>query len=386
MMERDELAGWLRLALTPGLGRAGMRRLLASFGLPEAIFDAPPDALRAVLGSDDLLRALARPPQGLDDLLGLTERWLSDARASIPRRLLTLGDGQYPQRLLHTADPPVLLYVEGAVEALQAPLIAIVGSRHPTPQGLDHARAFAQALSAAGHPVVSGLALGIDGAAHEGSLQGGQGTVGVVGTGLDQVYPRRHAALARRLLEDPRSALVSEYPVGTPPLPPHFPQRNRIIAGLSLGTLVVEAAPASGSLITARLASEAGREVFAIPGSIQSPQSRGCHALIRQGATLVESAEDVLADLGSGLGLTRRAALAVVETVGETPGPTVASAPPSDTDRLLSTMGHDPVSLDALVARTGEAAATLSARLLTLELEGRVARLPGQLFQRRGLG
>jgi DNA processing protein len=255
------------------------------------------------------------------------------------------------------------------VELLQAPAIAIVGSRNPTAQGRDNARSFATALSQAGLTVVSGMALGIDGAAHEGALQGPAGTIAVVGTGLDIVYPRRHLALAARIRQG--GLILSEYSLGTPPLPPHFPQRNRVIAGLTQGTLVVEAAPQSGSLITARLAADAGRDVFAIPGSIHSPQARGCHLLIKQGAKLVDCAQDVLEELR----LVPRA-------------DTVATPPdgPRPADHVLEALGYDPVSLEGLMARTGRAAADLNARLLELELDGHVARLPGQLFQRIATG
>lgn len=244
-----------------------------------------------------------------------------------------------------------------------------VCSRNPTPQGALNARQFAQALGQAGVCVVSGLALGVDGAAHEGALQGGGLTIAVVGTGLDRVYPSRHRDLAHRIAE--RGALVSEYPLGTPPLSPNFPRRNRIIAGLSQGTLVVEATLQSGSLITARQAAEQGREVFAIPGSIHAPQARGCHALIRQGAKLVESAQDILEEL-------------------RVPDPfrlAQPSAPAAEeADDLLAMMGYDAVSLDALQARCGRDTASLQARLLELELDGHIVRLPGGLLQRMGQG
>jgi len=253
------------------------------------------------------------------------------------------------------------------VNALHHPQrLAIVGSRNPTPQGQANAHQFAQALSQTGVCIVSGLALGVDGAAHEGALEGGSPTIAVVGTGLDRVYPKRHLNLAHRIAA--QGAIVSEYPLGTPPLAAHFPQRNRLIAGLSQGTLVVEAALQSGSLITARLAAEQGREVFAIPGSIHAPQSKGCHALIRQGAKLVESANDILEDLR-------------LPTSSSLPFDAPSSA---KEDALLEALGHDPVSLDALQARTGLDTATLQARLLELELEGQVGRLPGGLLQRIG--
>lgn len=370
MIERDELAAWLRLLETPGVGRETARRLLAAFGSPERVFEAPPPALRELV-SAQAATALSRPAPGFEARLDATLAWLSPDTAHGRRDIVTLADAAYPRALLETADPPLLLYCEGRIEWLQAPSIAIVGSRHPTRQGTDHARAFAAELSRAGLTVVSGLALGIDGAAHEGALEGMGSTVAVVGTGLDSTYPLRHRALAQRIAAE--GLLVSEYGIGTPPLPANFPQRNRIIAGLARGTLVVEAALRSGSLITARLASEAGRDVFAIPGSIHSLQSRGCHALIKQGAKLVEEAQDVLEELQLAL-------------PAATPGAAEPAPQVGDEDPLLQALGYDPVSLDALVARTGESPATLGARLLELELSGEVARLPGQLFQRIGRG
>jgi DNA processing protein len=370
-MERDELSAWLRLVTTPGLGREGMRRLLLAFGSPQAICLAKPDALREHLGSKKSVAALAQPAEDFETLLDLTRRWLEDA-APATKHVLTLGDPHYPGALLQTADPPLLLYAQGRLALLAAPMVAMVGSRNPTPQGLENARAFARSLSQAGLTVVSGLALGIDGAAHEGALHGAGSTVAVVGTGLDRVYPKAHHLLAHQISEE--GLMLSEYPLGTPPLPGFFPQRNRIIAGLASGTLVVEAAVKSGSLITARLAAEYGREVMAIPGSIHAPQSRGCHALIKQGAKLVETAQDVLEELSAMTGL---------------PAP-LASAPqrqdpgPQNEAPLLGLMGYDPISLDALSERSGMPPEMLSAQLLDLELSGHVARLPGQLFQRLG--
>lgn len=364
-MAPAELAAWLRLLETPGVGRETARRLLAAFGPPEAVFAASRAAHRELLGPA-LADTLSRPPDTLPALLDATAAWLA-TDDGVARRLVALGDPDYPALLLETADPPLLLYAQGRAELLSAEGIAVVGSRNPTPQGRDHARQFATALSQAGLTVVSGLALGIDGEAHAGALEGPGRTIAVVGTGLDRVYPRAHRALAHRLSRE--GLLLSEYPLGTPPMPAHFPQRNRIIAGLTRGTLVVEAALQSGSLITARLATEAGREVFAIPGSIQSPQARGCHALLRQGAQLVESAADILGELKPAGWAPAATALAAADGEAEEP--------------LLAALGHDPVTLDALQARTGWPAGELNARLLDLELAGQVARLPGQLFQRR---
>lgn len=362
MIDPDELGAWLRLLETPGVGRDSARRLLGAFASPEGVFRASAAAWRGVV-SENVASALATPPESLPALTAKTLEWLNAAPQS--RTTIVLGDAHYPAGLLETADPPLLLYAQGRVAQLQVTSLAIVGSRNPTRQGVDNARAFAEHLSHAGLAVVSGLALGIDAAAHEGALSGPSGTIAVVGTGLDQVYPKRNAKLAQRIVEE--GLILSEYSLGTPPLPANFPVRNRIIAGLTRGTLVVEAALQSGSLITARLAAEAGRDVYAIPGSIHSPQSRGCHALIKQGAKLVDAAQDILEDLRLGSSVI---------------GSQAPSAQPSAADPLLDALGYDPVGLEALVARTGWSAAQLSSKLLELELDGQVARLPGQLFQR----
>lgn len=346
----------------PGVGRETARRLLAAFGLPQEVFAQSPGRL-AEATNPKLARALSEPPAELDASVEQHQRWLAQSDGT--GHIITLGDAHYPADLLQVADPPVMLQVLGQLDVLSHPRrLAMVGSRHPTPQGQENARAFAQALGREGWCIVSGLAQGIDGAAHEGALDVGATTIAVVGTGLDRIYPRQHAALARRI--PAHGAIVSEYLLGTPPLAPNFPQRNRIISGLSRGTLVVEAALQSGSLITARVAAEQGREVFAIPGSIHAPQSRGCHALIRQGAKLVESAQDILEELSAAPPLPRHAPVA---------------ADTSD-DPLLMAMGFEPMSFDALQARTGEPTAMLQARLLELELDGRVARMPGGLLQR----
>jgi len=364
VIDRDELGAWLRLLETPGLGRDSARKLLAAFGSPQAVIAASAAARREVVGPA-ASTALDADPDALAALIDTTLAWLN-ADAPEPRAAITLDDPRYPQALLESPDPPLLFYAQGRIELLQADAIAIVGSRNPTPQGLDNARAFASHLSHAGLTVVSGLALGVDAAAHAGGLEGAASTIAVVGTGLDIVYPRRNLGLAHRIAA--RGLIVSEYSLGTPSMAPNFPRRNRIIAGLASGTLVVEAALQSGSLITARLANEAGRDVFAIPGSIHSPQSRGCHALIKQGAKLVETAQDILEEL-------RMPGAAV----GVAPG---AQAVPAGDEPLLAALGFDPVTLDALAARTGLGAAELSTRLLGLELDGLIARLPGQLFQR----
>ncbi|MGS5089503.1 DNA-processing protein DprA [Hydrogenophaga sp. A37] len=361
-MDREALAGWLRLLLTPGVGNDTARRLLTAFGLPSGVWAQSSSAWQTVTNARTA-RAMQSIPDALEPAIDRLTAWLDESPA---HQVLTLADAHYPAALLNTADPPLMLYLRGQPEVLDHPRkLAIVGSRNPTPQGEANARQFARSLGEAGVCVVSGLALGVDGAAHAGALEGGSTTIAVVGTGLDTVYPRRHDALASRIAE--RGLLISEYPLGTAPLAANFPQRNRIIAGLSQGTLVVEAAVRSGSLITARFAAEQGREVFAIPGSIHAPQSRGCHALIRQGAKLVESAQDILEDLR------------IAEPAGHRTEPGQAETPVDD---LLHAVGHDPVSFDALQARTGLDTATLQARLLELELEGEVGRMPGGLLQR----
>ena len=372
--DQAEFLAWCRLAHTPGLSRRAARALLAAWGSPEAVLRAGPAAWRSVVGE-----ALAKVLEGdRTTATGCAEsgwRWhLGDPSR---RRWVALGDPGYPPALLSTDDPPLLLYLEGDATVLAAPrprALAIVGSRQASAQGRADARAFARELGDAGWIVVSGLAQGIDAAAHEGALSSASATVAVVGTGLDTVYPRAHEALAARIAR--HGVLVSEFPPGTPPRAEHFPRRNRLIATLSRGTLVVEAAMASGSLITARWALEAGREVFAIPGSIHAPQSRGCHALIRQGAKLVETVTDILEEL--------------TPSEGERP-PRVAPPAQAQTQRaasegpedaVLEALGHAPATLDALGARTGLPAATLSALLLDHELAGRVQRLPGGIFQR----
>ncbi len=416
-MDREELVAWLRLCLTPGVGNLNGRKLLTTFGLPQAIFEQPAVALRQVV-SPAMATALKTPPPELEAQLQTTLDWLKEAETSGAnnRFLLTLGDPRYPAALLNTEDPPLMLYLHGHIGLIAQTIakpnvhssahasalkptrdsIAIVGSRNPTPQGLHDAHAFAKTFCEAGLVVVSGLALGIDGAAHEGALEGqltgggrsaSGGTIAVIGTGLDRVYPKKHLGLAHRIVQ--HGLMVSEFPLGTPPLPPNFPKRNRIISALSLGTLVVEAAVKSGSLITARMANEQGKEVFAIPGSIHSTQSRGCHALIKQGAKLVESAQDVLEELRLQLTppplpnskLIKQASQPDIDADAE--GETLDHADSDfEPDDLVKSLGYDPVSIDALVARTGWDAASLQVRLMELELDGQVARLPGGLYQR----
>lgn len=352
----SSLDAWLRLSLTPGIGGATIRALLEAYPTLEHAISAPSRDLATLVGPQ-LAKAIHDGPDA--NLVEQALAWHEQEHCTV----LTLDDVGYPLRLRAIADAPPVLYVRGRPDVLAAPSIAIVGARSATPQGIENARQFAQALSDAGLTVCSGLAIGIDTAAHEGSLAGKSGTVAVVGTGVDRCYPRRNLQLANRILE--HGAVVSEFPLGTVSLPGNFPRRNRIISGLSLGCLVVEASLESGSLITARQAADQGREVFAIPGSIHSPTSKGCHALIKQGAKLVESVNDVLEELR--IPWTPQS----VERHRDRP-----SSP------LEDAMGFEPVHLDTLCARVGLTPDVVSAMLLQLELEGRVATVPGGQYQR----
>jgi len=372
MSARAELAAWLRLTLVPGIGGETQRQLLKLCGDPAAVFAASAATLRGSLGGGLAERLLAH------DCSAEIEAAL--AWADQPgNRILTLADPEYPRALLSAADPPVLLYIKGDAALLARPGFAIVGSRNATKQGEANAEAFAAALAGAGLAVVSGLAAGIDAAAHRGALAADGITIAVIGTGIDRIYPARNEALAREIAA--RGVILGEFPLGTPPLPANFPRRNRLIAGLAQGCLVVEAARQSGSLITARLAAEAGREVFAIPGSIHSPQSKGCHALIKQGAKLVESAQDILEELKweKRIGAAPATTVSPARPAGSTLGvPSFAE----DADPVLAVIGYDPVDLDTLATRSGLAPEALLARLLPLELDGRVAQLPGGRYQR----
>jgi DNA processing protein len=353
------LASWLQLTLTPGIGAAALRGMLREFGLPQAVLEKRRSELARFI-EGPALESLDSP-----QVRAAVQRALAWA-AEPGRAIVTLADETYPRALLEIADPPALLYAVGRVELLQRPAIAVVGSRNATAQGESNAESFARVLGDAGLTIVSGLALGIDAAAHRGGLTGAASTIAVLGTGIDVIYPRRNAALAEQIAA--RGLIVSEFALGTAPAAHNFPRRNRLISGLARGCLVVEAAVASGSLITARSAAEQGREVFAIPGSIHSPFSKGCHALIKSGAKLVESAEDVLTEL-NGFKPSGYAA-------------TTASRADHGESVLLAHMGHDPVDVDFLCTRAGLSAEQVSSELLRLELDGRITALPGGLYQR----
>src|SRR3954467_2093471 len=371
MTQEPGLASWLQLTLTPGLGAASLRAMLKQFGLPQAILQRRRSELAAFMPPQALA---ALDSSAVHDAVARSLEWaLAPGRA-----IITLADEGYPRSLLEIADPPALLYAAGRVELASRPALAVVGSRNASPQGERNAESFARALSDAGLTIVSGLALGIDAAAHRGGLAGASSTIAVLGTGIDVAYPQRNAALASEIAS--HGLLLSEFPPGAPPAAHNFPRRNRLISGLAQGCLVVEAALASGSLITARAAADQGREVFAIPGSIHSPLTKGCHALIKSGAKLVESAEDVLAELAG----FRPSGFA--STVAPAPGPAASSGLTAAEAGLLEHMGHDPVDVDSLCSRAGLSAEQVAARLRHLELDGRVASLPGGLYQRLETG
>ncbi len=356
--DSNELDAWLRLTLISGLGNVTFRKLLSAFGTPESILGAPRSELSRIVPME-ITSLIA--DGGNADAAQRARAWLADPA----NHIVTLGDDDYPQLLLQTTDPPPLLYVKGRSELLNRPALAIVGSRNATAQGIANAEEFARALSNAGIAIVSGLALGVDAAAHRGGMAGTAGSVAVIGTGMDVVYPARNRDLAHELAA--HGVLVSEFALGTPPLGPNFPRRNRVISGISRGCLVIEAAIQSGSLITARLANEQGREVFALPGSIHSPLAKGCHALIKQGAKLVDCANDILEELNLG---------GIAAAVRESPDLDIES------QRVLDLMGYDPCAQDILCDRAGLGADVVSPALLKLELLGLVEKLPGGIYQR----
>ncbi len=374
MKAHNDLAAWLRLVATEGVGTQTARVLLTQFGLPEQIFDTSFSALQKHI-PEKIARALSGPiPSEIQAHIDQTLAWVAQENNYV----ITLGDEDYPQSLLSIADPPVLLYVKGRPAFLNMPAVAIVGSRNASAQGMLNADRFAQNLSEAGLTVVSGLALGIDTGAHTGAIKSAQqgyagSSIAVIGTGLDIVYPAANRALAHQIAEV--GCIISEYPLGTPAIAHNFPRRNRLISGLSLGVLVVEAAAQSGSLITARSALEQGREVFAIPGSIHSPLAKGCHQLIRQGAKLVESAQDILEEL-------RWQSTDSKNT--HSSGVQIATSNLSDPklQSLLENMGHEALSVDQLIVRTGLPVSSVQAALLNLELQGQIETLPGGQIRR----
>ncbi|TNG01809.1 MAG: DNA-protecting protein DprA [Gammaproteobacteria bacterium] len=369
MMLRE---AWLQLILTPGLGAVRINRLLKQFADPQAILAADPTELAHAGVKAEQIKSLHSPDESRIDA---AQTWLD---ASHLHHILTIHDTDYPGLLKSTENPPPLLFVNGDRGVLAKLQLAIVGSRNPSANGLETAHDFAGFLAKADLVITSGMALGIDAASHYGALDAGGQTIAVAGTGLDRVYPARHRELAHRIAEN--GALISEFPPGTRPLPQNFPQRNRIISGLSLGVLVVEAAKKSGSLITAYKALEQSREVFAIPGSIHNPLARGCHQLIREGAKLVETGQDVLEELAP---LARLAMDMGHSSSSEKKQDTDVSTVNDEHKHVLEAMGYDPVSIDSLVERTGLTAAELSSILLILELNGQVMIQPGGFYVRK---
>jgi DNA processing protein len=354
----SRIEAWLKLSLVPGLSTSAAHKLLTYFGSIEAVFQASKPSLGAVV-TPRIVEAISKGPE--PDQLQMALSW-----AKVDGNyLVTWDDGVYPQALLNTSEAPPVLYAKGRLELLNKPSVAIIGSRNCSGQGANTARAFAREVADSGLTVVSGLALGIDAAAHEGALDGQAGTVAVLGTGIDRVYPARNLDLAHRIAE--RGVLISDYPLGTPPIPINFPRRNRIISGLSKGVLVVEASLGSGSLITAKIAADQGREVFAIPGSIHSPFSKGCHKLIKEGAKLTESVLDLLSELN----------WAARSNVSSAP---IASVPAS---KILDVMGFHPISVDEMCAALKLGPEAIAAELLSLELDGVVETLPGGKYLRK---
>ena len=368
-----EISQWLTLNQTPGLGNAAFCQLLSKFGSPEGIFNAKLSQLREVV-DDDIAQKISN---GVDaEMIAPTLKWLEKDNVHI----VTFADSTYPQKLLEISNPPAVLYAIGNLHWLNHPTIAIVGSRSATPQGEKNAEEFAKSLCEQGLCVISGMALGIDGAAHRGSLKANGATIAVVGTGLDIVYPARHRDLAHKIAE--RGLILSEFPLGTPSKAQNFPRRNRLISGLSLGCLVVEANIDSGSLITARLAAEQGREVFAIPGSIHSPVTKGCHQLIKQGAKLVESVQDILEEINWATianSLPSKNSLLSISPSGLMPD---VSPNSPQTNTVLDLMGFDPVNFESIRTNSGLTTEALSSMLMLLELENKITSLAGGNYQR----
>jgi DNA processing protein len=362
----ESLADWLTVHHAPGIGAASFHRLLATFVSPAQAIHASAGQLRSLGLDAAAIDALRQPDQ---QALDRDLEWL----AAPDHHLITCRSVNYPPLLRQLPDPPPLLYAQGRVNLLSEPQLAMVGSRNPSASGRQTAIDFARHFGAAGLVITSGLALGIDAASHQGALDAGAGTVAVTGTGLDRVYPASHRELARAIAEN--GVLVSEFAIGTPPRAENFPRRNRIISGLSLGTLIVEAAVRSGSLITARLALEQGREVFAVPGSIHNPLARGCHRLIREGAKLVETAADVIDEL---------APLAAACTADAPASSPAEDAPVLGDEyrQLLDKMGFDEISIDRLVNNSGLTPAEVSSMLLQLEMGGHVAANQGGRYIR----
>lgn len=362
---------WLRMHEIQGLGRQTTYQLLKAFGSAEAIFAASHANLRKVV-SDDIANQIKA--ETVSDQIKITLEWLAEPN----NHLITLADEDYPRLLLETSDPPPILFAKGQLSCLQQPSIAIVGSRNPTAQGEKNAHDFAMLLAEFGFTIVSGLAIGIDAAAHRGALASNGKTIAVVGTGLDIVYPAKHRELAHEIIK--QGLLISEFSLGTPSLPQNFVQRNRVISGLSMGCLVVEASLQSDSLITAKFATEQDRDVFAIPGSIHSPQSKGCHQLIKQGAKLVDAVQDIVHELKSEH-FVSLAAIPLKKNFIPAKNTSPEEIPHAD-KALLDLMSFEPVTVEYLLQHSGLTSDTLSSILISLELDNKIASMPGGRYQR----
>ena len=391
----EDIQAWLRLTQTEGIGQETVRHLLSAFGLPKDILTLQANQLKNVV-TEQIAQRLLNPSstflKELDDLSERTYAWSTEPE----HYFITLADQNYPPALLSLPDPPPIIYVRGKISLLSSTGIAVVGSRNATAQGKSNAEKFSRALSDAGITVISGLAYGIDASAHSGALSGPGSTIAVLGTGIDRVYPAAHRSLAHEIAAN--GILLSEHALGSPPKAFHFPRRNRLIAGLSQGVLVVEAAAQSGSLITARLAAELGHDIFAIPGSIHSPLSKGCHFLIKQGAKLVETAQDIFDELPQnthqGMSLKNLSSTKINDTALSASTSTSTSSVSAisfertinpqdaeDTEALLKTMGYEPIGIEQLCMHTGYSAGDLNSRLLLLEIDGKIVRLPGGMYQ-----
>jgi len=378
MKNNEELESWIRLWRVPGVGSKYFQKLLQSFETPADVFNAPSSSLKQAGISQNLAKAIIDAKE--NDSATPDLEWLN---AADNHYIITLDCAEYPALLKQTDNPPSLLYVHGNLSIINDPQLAIVGSRNPTQSGMTSAYDFAKHLGQMGLCITSGLALGIDGSAHQGALDAGAPTIAIIATGIDRVYPAKHRNLAHQIVEG--GAIISEFPIGTQPRSGNFPRRNRIISGLAYGTLVVEAALKSGSLITARLASEQGREVFAIPGSIHNPLAKGCHQLIRQGAKLVETAQDILEEMSAVIDLSQIDSAIIKDDIEDnSEGAANTSNVDPEHQILLEKMGYDPVPIDQLVDRTGFKPESIAAMLLILELQNQVSSNGGGTYTRIG--
>ncbi len=375
MKKTEVLESWISLWRVPGVGSVTFKKLLDKFDTPANVFSTTASSLKQAGFSEKLVSSIKENQSAncaKDDI-----DWLNSSQN---HHLITIYCSEYPALLKQISNPPPLLYVHGKLSLLNDPQIAIIGSRNPTQGGLSNTYDFSKFLGSSGLCITSGLALGIDGAAHQGALDVNSPTIAVIATGVDRVYPARHRKLAHKIVET--GAIISEFPIGTQPKAENFPRRNRIISGLSQGTLVIEAAKKSGSLITARLASEQNREVFAIPGSIHNPLSKGCHQLIREGAKLVETAQDILEEMSKVIDMNT---VVINSKSNDTEPETIDSSPleeGGEQSDLLEKMAYDPVSIDELVIRTGQSPESIAAMLLILELQNKVSSNGGGTYTR----